>query len=167
MSFASEVLTWLLIFACVGSGMMAGLFASFSSFMMKALSSLPDACGMQAMQAINRHILRPSFLVIFFGTGLLCLLAIPLAWPQPEIRMTVLAAAAVYVVGCLGITMAFNVPLNNQLEKTNPDTQAGRVLWNRYLSRWTRWNHLRAVATLLSTFLLVLAVFDLGVVVPD
>ena len=39
--------------------MMAGLFVSFSTFMMKALSSLERSEGVRAMQAINRLIVRP------------------------------------------------------------------------------------------------------------
>ena len=44
-----DFLRWTLIFSCVGSGMMAGLFVSFSTFMMKALSSLERSKGVRAM----------------------------------------------------------------------------------------------------------------------
>ena len=50
--------------------MIAGLFVSFSTFMMKALSSLERSEGVRAMQAINRLIVRPSFLLVFMGTAL-------------------------------------------------------------------------------------------------
>ena len=69
-------LEWVLIAACVGSGMMAGLFSAFSSFMMKALASLSDSDGIKAMQAINRLIVRPSFLLVFIGTGVLCAISV-------------------------------------------------------------------------------------------
>ena len=59
----ADFLRWALVVSCVGSGMMAGLFASFSTFMMKALGSLERSEGVRAMQAINRLIVRPSFLL--------------------------------------------------------------------------------------------------------
>ena len=64
-----DFLRWALVVSCVGSGMMAGLFASFSTFMMKALGSLERSEGVRAMQAINRLIVRPSFLLVFMGTA--------------------------------------------------------------------------------------------------
>ena len=65
----ADFLRWALVVSCVGSGMMAGLFASFSTFMMKALGSLERSEGVRAMQAINRLIVRPSFLLVFMGTA--------------------------------------------------------------------------------------------------
>ncbi len=65
----ADFLRWALVVSCVGSGMMAGLFASFSTFMMKALGSFECSEGVRAMQAINRLIVRPSFLLVFMGTA--------------------------------------------------------------------------------------------------
>jgi uncharacterized membrane protein len=59
------------------------------------------------------------------------------------------------------VTILFNVPLNNQLDAVDPESVEGRALWAHYLSRWTRWNHVRSVATLFSTFLLVLSLVKL------
>ena len=61
MENSSNLLGMMLIVACIGSGMIAGLFCAFSSFLMKALASLPAANGIAAMQAINRFIVRPGF----------------------------------------------------------------------------------------------------------
>ncbi len=123
------LLGWILIAACVGSGMMAGLFSAFSSFLMKALSSLSEANGIKAMQAINRLIIRPSFLLIFFGTGVFCVAAVPLGWETlGDALPNVTAAAAIYVFGCILCTMVFNVPLNNQLEAVDPASDEGRTV---------------------------------------
>ena len=162
MEASPAVLKWILIAACVGSGMMAGLFAAFSTFMMKALSSLSDSNGIQAMQAINRFIVRPSFLLVFFGTGVLCALSVLLGWNVlGDARLTAIAAAAVYIVACILSTIVFNVPLNDRLERADPTSEEGRALWAHYLSRWTRWNHVRSVATLISTVLLALTIANL------
>ena len=156
------ILKWLLIAACVGSGMMAGLFSAFSSFMMKALSSLSDSNGIRAMQAINRLIVRPSFLLVFLGTGVLCAASVMLGWNVlGGSLLTTTGATAIYILGCIVSTIVFNVPLNNQLEAVDPESEGGRILWTQYISKWTRWNHVRSVATLVSTFLLALTIANL------
>ena len=157
-----ELLDWILIAACIGSGMMAGLFSAFSNFMMKALSSLSESNGIQAMQAINRLIVRPGFLLIFLGTGVLCTVSALLGWDVlGGSLLTATAATVIYISGCVVSTIVFNIPLNNQLEAVDPDSEEGRVLWAQYVSKWTRWNHVRSVATLTSTFLLALTIATL------
>jgi len=59
---------------------MAGLFCSFSNFVMQALSKLPPPQGIAAMQSINIVIVRPAFLIVFFGTGVACALPLPFEW---------------------------------------------------------------------------------------
>lgn len=157
----AEILKWILITACMGSGMMAGLFCAFSTFMMKALSSLSDAQGMKAMQAINSHIVRPSFLLIFVGTSVLCLASAVLGSDIQRIFPLTVAATLIYTLACLVSTIIFNVPLNNKLNAADPDYEEGQAVWHEYLSTWTRWNHLRAVATVLTTFVLALALANL------
>lgn len=158
MESSSEILKWLLICACVGSGMMAGLFGAFSTFMMKALATLSQAEGIKAMQAINRLIVRPSFLVVFMGTGVLCLASALLGSEIPGVDSLSIAAAAIYIIACILSTIAFNVPLNNQLDSVDPESQTGQELWSRYLSDWTRWNHLRSLATLVTALILGYAI---------
>ena len=149
----------LLIAATLGSGLMAGLFASFSNFMMKALASISPPRGIAAMQAINQTIVRPAFLAVFLGTGVLGFLAVLLGWAHwgLEARAWGLSGSIVYVLGSIGVTIAFNVPLNDRLAEIDADSGAGSKMWEIYLREWTRWNHLRSLATLGSTLLLILA----------
>lgn len=53
--------------------------------------------------------------------------------------------------------MAFNVPLNNALDRVAPDSGEGATLWQTYLLDWTRWNHLRTAACTGATACLMLA----------
>jgi uncharacterized membrane protein len=69
------------------------------------------------------------------------------------------AGAVLYIVGCIGVTIAGNVPLNDRLAEVQPDDAGAESLWHMYLVRWTRWNHVRTAASLAaSAFLLVAAV---------
>lgn len=55
------------------------------------------------------------------------------------------------------VTAVFNVPLNDQLAAAAPDSAAAAELWQRYLSVWVGWNHVRTLAPLGSLALFILA----------
>ncbi len=113
------------------------------------------------MQSINLVIVKPTFLFVFLGTGVACLLAIGFGWELLGNTALSYASAGtvVYLLGGIGVTIAFNVPLNNRLASVDPDSEEGEKMWGIYLVRWNRWNHVRSIATILSTFLLIVAVF--------
>jgi uncharacterized membrane protein len=148
-----------LIVATLGSGMMAGLYYSFSSFIMQALSEISRPSGISAMQSINRVIVKPSFLLIFWGTGLACALAAGFGWQRLDTSALawIVAGGGVYVTGNLAVTIAFNIPLNNKLEAVDPESERGSRVWVTYLADWVRWNHVRAIATIVSTMSLIFA----------
>jgi uncharacterized membrane protein len=68
-----------------------------------------------------------------------------------------LGGAALYLVGAIWVTMAFNVPLNNALAKADAGSEAGLALWQRYLRVWTAWNHVRTAAPLAAAALYIFA----------
>ncbi|MFP4538767.1 MAG: DUF1772 domain-containing protein [Dichotomicrobium sp.] len=145
----------LVIVAGLGSGLMAGLYFAFSVAVMGALARLPAADGTAAMQSINTVILNPLFLGVFFGTGVICVVLglAALADPGAPGALTLLAACLLYLVGNIAVTIVANVPLNNALAGADPDSAEGGRVWSRYLTVWTRWNHVRAVACLAATAL--------------
>nr|WP_242029055.1 anthrone oxygenase family protein [Coleofasciculus sp. FACHB-712] len=57
-----------------------------------------------------------------------------------------LLGSLLYLVGTLGVTIVFNVPLNEALPKVEPDSTDSKNLWASYLANWTSWNHIRAAA---------------------
>ncbi len=69
----------------------------------------------------------------------------------------VLAASLIYLVGCIGVTMVCNVPLNDALAAVSANTPEAAAVWSRYLKIWTAWNHLRTVAPLLAAILFMTA----------
>jgi uncharacterized membrane protein len=69
----------------------------------------------------------------------------------------ILAASAIYLIGCIGVTMLRNVPLNNALAAVPPGTPEAAALWTRYLSEWTLWNTVRTVAPAVSAILFTAA----------
>jgi uncharacterized membrane protein len=59
-----------------------------------------------------------------------------------------LLGSLLYLIGSFGVTIVFNVPLNNALADVKPDNPEGANLWLSYLANWTTWNHIRMAAAL-------------------
>ena len=150
MATAQYILTLL---AILGTGLIAGTFFVFSVAIMSALRRLPANEGMAAMQSINVVIQNPVFLGVFMGTALISLVLAGISvwnWTTPASHYVV-GGAAFYVIGSFVLTIAFNVPLNNALDAADATTASGHEVWSNYLTNWTFWNHIRTVASLLST----------------
>lgn len=132
--------------AAMGSGIVGGIFYGFSSFIMRALGRLPPEQGAAAMNAINIAVINPLFMAAFMGTALVCLVLAGVSLPVLDglAGRLALAGSLLYLIGCFGMTMAFNVPLNNALARAEPDRQA--AVWAHYLKVWTGWNTVRTVA---------------------
>lgn len=149
----------LILLAALGCGLVAGIFFAFSAFVMKALSRLPPHEGIAAMQSIDIVIINPYFFTAFFGTAAICLLAIIYAlfrWQEPAAAY-LLVGGAVYLVGCIMVTMFFNVPLNNSLASAVPTASDSAAFWESYVSNWTMWNTVRTIASLASAALFTIA----------
>ncbi|MEK1888327.1 MAG: anthrone oxygenase family protein [Phyllobacterium sp.] len=139
----------LTLFAALGSGLMAGLFFAFSSFVMAALARLPAEQGIAAMNSINVTILNLSFGLAFFGTAILCLglgVAGLMRWSDQG-SLWLVSGSVLFLVGTIAVTMIFNVPLNDALAVANPASPEGAVVWTRYLAEWLPWNHVRMLTS--------------------
>ena len=134
----------------IGAALVAGIFFAFSTFVMQALGRLAPRQGIAAMQSINVVVINPLFVLAFFGTGGLCLatVASSLLYEADMSLVPVLVGCILYVVGCIGVTLVGNVPLNGRLAETEPDDTDAESLWSFYLARWTLWNHVRTAASL-------------------
>jgi uncharacterized membrane protein len=115
---------------------------------MAALGRIPPEQGIATMQSINITVLNPAFLTAFLGTGVVCvaLAAGSYVWWGEASGKLLLAASLIYLVGCIGVTMVCNVPLNDGLAAVRPNTPEAAAAWSNYLTLWTNWNHLRTVA---------------------
>lgn len=135
------------LLALVTVALMAGLFFFASTALMPGLARLDAAHGAAAMQAVNRAILNPLFLAVFFASALLSL-AVAVAAPLTGADGAgwTIAGAALHLVGGIGVTTVANVPLNERLDAADPASPEGREVWALYGRRWTAWNHVRTVA---------------------
>lgn len=138
----------LLLLAGITTALMAGLFFSWSVAVMPGLSLLRNDQYLAAMQAMNRAILNPLFLICF----MLPVALLPLAayrYYHTVGFVWLLAAAVLYVAGVFLVTMIGNVPVNDQLDKMQltlsiaDDLQAMRM---RIENTWVWLNHIRTIA---------------------
>jgi uncharacterized membrane protein len=151
--------TVLTTFAALGCGLIAGVFFAFSAFVMKSLGRLPPAQGIAAMQSINIVVINPIFLGVFLGTALACIIlgaSSVVQWRTPGALLN-LAGSLCYLIGTIGVTRGFNIPLNNALAEADPNSDQAVGIWSFYLKRWTAWNHVRTFAALAAAALLTCA----------
>ncbi|MFD7937927.1 DUF1772 domain-containing protein [Streptomyces sp. NPDC048253] len=143
----------------VTTGLMAGVFCAFSVLVMRGLAALPPAQGVAAMNAINSSALTPAFMVLFLGAAAVCAVIAVVTfvlWPDDG-TVDLLLGSALYLCGAFGVTVAANVPRNEALARLEPGTPEAVAYWPVYLRQWTRWNHVRAVASAASAVVYVLA----------
>jgi uncharacterized membrane protein len=154
-----NVLPVLLLLTALGCALMAGMFFTFSNFVMKALARLQAPQSIAAMQYINITILNPLFYLVFMGTALISLV-LPLSLffrEQQANEIYLIAGSICYLVGVMLVTIVFNVPMNNALEAVEADSEEASKLWKYYLTNWTNWNHVRSVTSFLGTMFFILA----------
>lgn len=143
----------------VATGVMAGVFFAFSSFVMPGLRRLPADAAITAMQAINAAALGRVFLGVLFGTALACVLlggAVIATWHVPGSALR-LAGCLAYLIGAIAVTGVANVPRNEALDAIDPATLDAASTWARYVAEWTAYNHVRALASTAASAALVLA----------
>lgn len=144
----------LTVIAALGSGLVGGVCFAFSAFVMKGLARLPPAQGIAAMQSINLVAPNRWFMPPFFGPAAACAglaLAALLGWRDPA-AMLRLSGSAVYLIGTIGVTVAFNVPRNDALAAVDADSSRGAAEWGQFVPGWTAWNTVRTVAALAALF---------------
>jgi uncharacterized membrane protein len=149
----------LTLLAALGCALNSGIFFAFSTFVMKALSKLPPAQGIAAMQSINITVLNRFFFAAFFGTAVVCILLAGYSlfiWERPE-AIYLLAGGLLYLIGTILVTIMFNVPRNNVLASLDPSSVDAPRIWANYVTGWTIWNHVRTIAAFAAAALLTIA----------
>lgn len=155
MASAFPVLTF---FAILATALNAGLFFIFSVCIMAALARLSPGEGAAAMNAINDVIQNPVFFLVFFGGALLSLVLAILGFQQGGAGGWMAAAAGiVFLVAVIGVTVVFNVPLNDALAAAPAGSPEQAALWQHYLDAWMPWNHVRTLGSLAALGLFALA----------
>jgi uncharacterized membrane protein len=165
--FMFKIAHLLLIVTGTTTALMAGLFFAWSFSVTIGIARLPDNDYIASMQAMNRAILNGVFLSCFMSTLLLLPLVTYMHYtPQPSGRFWFLLAASVlYAVGVFGVTIVFNVPMNETLDKFPLHTASASEA--AALRSWFegRWNGLNMIRTVANT--LAMACFIIACLIPN
>jgi uncharacterized membrane protein len=152
-----------IVYACLAVGLssalVAGVFQSFSDFVMKALIIAEPAGGIEAMQMINRTVFRSVFLGMLLGLvpitlGFAAYAYFNLSGP---VKLWIMSGAAIYLMSVFFVTMFGNVPMNNRLEAVNYETVEAINYWRIYGRVWTNWNHIRTFGSAATAICFLLA----------
>lgn len=149
---SDQVLRGVTLATAIGAGVVAGVFFTFSTFVMKALAALPPTDGLRAMQSINVAAPTPLFMTALFGTGVgIAALAVASVGEAPS-QASVLrfVAAAAYLVAVIGLTVGYHVPHNDALAGVDPSAPEAAAAWAAYAPAWTAWNHVRTIGAVIA-----------------
>lgn len=154
----SPFFSFLMQFAILAYALVGGVFLAFSDFIMRSLSLTGGVGGVEAMQVINREVFRWVFMALFLGMAAVSLVVAGyggfVVGGGPGMFMMI--AGLVYFIGCFGVTIFFNVPMNEALAGMDLSSESTRHYWTgTYLPRWTFWNTVRTLACGVSSALLL------------
>ena len=149
----------LTIIGAVGSGLVAGVFFAFSTFVMSGLRKAPAPAGIAAMQSINRQAPTPAFMLAFLGTtGVCVVLGIVALTKWGSTAATLALVAAILALVPVIMTGAYHQPRNLALGDLDPTSPGAVDAWRSYLAGWVPWNHVRTVSSLTAAVLLTISV---------
>lgn len=135
------------------SAVVSGVFLTFSDFVMRSLNGAKTPAGIEVMQIINKEVFKTVFMVLLLAMSAYSLFLTGYAYFQISglPQLWIMVGGLVYFLGVFVVSMLFNVPMNNRLEKMNYNSaEAARYWQNTYYPRWTLWNYVRAISSAIS-----------------
>jgi uncharacterized membrane protein len=148
----------LTIVCAVGSGLLGGVFFTFSTFVMSGLRRIPAPAGITAMQSINRQAPTPPLMLLLLGTSAACVVLAVVAivrWGSTTATLALIGALLAIVP--MVLTGTYHVPRNDALALVDPNGPEAAEAWRHYLAQWVPWNHLRTLASLAGATLLTIS----------
>ena len=142
------------------TGLSAGLCFTWSNAITQGIGRLDDFSYLSAFQQMNRSIINPLFIIVFFGPFFLGLLNIYLFKNETgPIIWLLIISIAFYFCGVLLVTMFGNVPLNDLLDKSDlskASVEDLKLLRNQFEVKWNRLHFIRTISSTISFTLLIL-----------
>ncbi len=141
------------------TGLTAGLCFTWSNAITPGIGRLNDLSFLQSFQAMNRAIINPSFLIVFFTPVVFLSVNVFLHRnAHPTTFWSFLLAAVLFFIGIVLVTIFKNVPLNEMLDKAileNLSTIELKALRTKFEKPWNRWHIQRTIASFLAFALLL------------
>ncbi|MEL6323726.1 MAG: anthrone oxygenase family protein [Pseudomonadota bacterium] len=155
------------LYACLclalWSAIVGGVFSAFSEFVMRGLLRAEPAGGIEAMQHINRTVLKTQFVagILLIGPMAIAMAVYAGNTLDGVARAALIAAPVVYVPTVFLMTLFGNVPMNNRLDRLDHRAQEAVSYWQTYGRDWTRLNHVRTLGSLVTAGVYLIAAINL------
>ena len=153
----------ILALAILFTGLMAGIFFTWSNAVKPGIGKLSDLEYLRALKSMNRVILNNTFKIIFSGaiitTALLPIFYFNL-YPN-NIFWVFISTFIIYWVGAFGVTIFGNIPLNELLDKTSLESISLEELKTIRTSievKWNNFNLIRSISSAVSFTLLIVSI---------
>ena len=141
-------------------GLSAGLCFTWTNAVTPGIGQLDDLGYLSAFQQMNRSIINPLFILVFFGPFFLGLINLYLYKnASSTVIWFLILAIAIYFFGVLLVTIFGNVPLNEILDKTdlgNASLEDLKQLRKRFEDKWNRLHLIRTISSAVAFLLLIL-----------
>lgn len=143
------------------ASLVAGLFYGYQCSVNNGLGALSAKEYLAGFQSINRHIINPTFMLSFMGSLIVLPIATYLSFKSGSglIFPCVLTATILYVVGVFGVTIFYNVPLNEMLDRFDlqnaTETQL-QTMRESFEISWNRWHVIRTMASVACVISLII-----------
>lgn len=152
--------TIVLILVTLLTGLTAGLCFTWNNAVTPGIGQLADMGYLRSFQEMNRTIINPIFLIVFFGPFFLHIANIFLFKSSSDtILWLVMVSGALYIIGLVAITIFGNVPLNELLDKTDlmqASAEELKLLRDKFEVKWNRFHLIRTISSILSFLLLLI-----------
>ena len=154
--------TIILFLAALSTGLMAGIFFTWTNAVTPGIGRLSDIEYLNALQSMNRVILNPAFYLVFFGAVLLIPLSAALNFRSDSntIFWLLITSAVIYWIGSFFVTVFGNIPLNNLLDKTNLNVispEDAKNLRSSIETKWNNFNLIRTITSVISFMILIIS----------
>lgn len=154
--------TIILASAILLTGLMAGIFFTWSNAVKPGLGKLSDIEYLRALQSMNRVILNNAFKLIFLG-AIITVALVPVSYfnlyPKNIFWLFILTLI-IYWVGVFGVSISGNIPLNEILDKTNLESisqEEIKALRTRIEVKWNNFNFIRSISSAITFLLLIIS----------
>ena len=152
--------TIILASAILLTGLMAGIFFTWSNAVKPGIGKLSDLEYLRSLQSMNRVILNKAFIGIFLG-AIIAVALVPIFHfkiASNSIFWLLLLAPVIYWIGVFGVTVFGNIPLNEILDKINLESITSEEIKALRTSIEVKWNNLNLIRSISSgiTFLLLI-----------
>ena len=159
MGFTFENITSIVL--VILTGLSAGLCFTWANAITPGIGRMDDLGFLSAFKNMNRTIINPVFVIVFFGPFFLSLLNLYAFKNTSKLVIGLLIVAALcYIIGVVLVTIFGNVPLNNILDKTNLSALSHedlKALRATFEDTWNRLHLIRTYSAIASFILLIIS----------